>query len=517
MVIIEPRSEQKMNGTSTVESGLRKWEAINDVFFQWIENRVTTLEPGLKPEPTIKVLIFLALLDADKPCTYLEIREIFKAKNVINGVIPDNTLRTSILNLGKTLDKFNHSLELKSERGNFQLVSRPTKTTQELLTIKQQDPVMLLLDPPAINAEDIAYELVEKARLPFQALYFLEWSARWWEIFSHNESQIRVQYEVDAWERLGIKDRLLTNPNELISVVGLAPQEGLAEIELLKKILIENPQKKIHYLAVDSSRRLLRQHINLLKETLATEIRDNRIICVGVIADIFCNFHDTLNRVKRELVNRELINKECDFLPAASSMLVTYLGNFLGNYYQDQETEIFSIINSTFQNRPLEFLVGVSVMRPTPDEYTRNWDDFLLQTPKHLLENNKLLESSRASDSTNLPEFNLPPAGDNKRCPSVVPESYIVRHRIEGQIYRFYYKLEYDLNLAFDLNKGLRPLPKGTLILLYNIVKYNMKTLVNGIETCGLFKIKYDHQYHQMVDTPNGMREYAVFSAFLDK
>jgi hypothetical protein len=132
-------------------------------------------------------------------------------------------------------------------------------------------------------------------------------------------------------------------------------------------------------------------------------------------------------------------------------LLVTYLGNCLGNCYQDQETEIFSIIHSTFQNRPLEFLVGVSVMRPTPDEYTRNWDDFLLQTPKHLLDTNKLLESSRASDSKYLPEFNLPKTGENNRCPSVVPESYIVRHRIEGQIYRFYYKLEYDLNVASAL------------------------------------------------------------------
>jgi hypothetical protein len=44
-----------------------------------------------------------------------------------------------------------------------------------------------------------------------------------------------------------------------------------------------------------------------------------------------------------------------------------------------------------------------------------------------------------------------------------------------------------------------------------------MKTLVNGIETCGLFKIEYNPTYHQMVDTPNGIREYAVFSAFLER
>jgi hypothetical protein len=43
-----------------------------------------------------------------------------------------------------------------------------------------------------------------------------------------------------------------------------------------------------------------------------------------------------------------------------------------------------------------------------------------------------------------------------------------------------------------------------------------MDTLVKGIEMTGLFKVKYDPKYHQIVDTPNGKREYSVFSAYLD-
>ena len=500
------------------KSSSPKWVALYPAFNEWIENKQNLLKPGLSPEPTVKVLIFLALIDANKPCTYIQIREIFKIKKIINGVIPDNTLRTSILNLAKTLDKYNHSLELSSSRGKFQLI--PRIRSHSLLPssgLHKVEPVLLLLEPLAIKAEDLAYELVEKARLPFNALYFLEWSARWWEIFSHNESQIRVQYECDAWEKLGIKDRLLVNLYECISFVGLAPGEGLAEIELLKKILVENPEKKIHYLAVDSSQRLLRQHINLLKEALAESISKGRVIVVGVIADIFSNFHSVLTRVKDELVNKAVINHPNDFLPALSSMLITYFGNCLGNYYQDQENEIFSIMHSTFQNRPLEFLIGVSVMRDRPDEYKRNWDEFLLQTPKHLLETNKLLESLETPMNGYLREFSLPETGNSTRCPPVVPETYIVRHGIEGHIYRFYYRLAYDLALSSCVDKSLRPLPKGSLILLYNIVKYNMVSLIKGLETCGLFKIKYDPQYHQMVDTPNGKREYAVFSAFLDK
>lgn len=490
------------------------WQIIPDVFVKWMENNITILKPALNPEPTIKVLLFMALFEANKACTYSDIREIFHQKGIIKGTIPDNTLRTSMFSLSKSLDKYEHSLQLKSERGRFHLVPR---TFIDNVLTHQNDPI-LLLDSLAIRPEDIAVELVEKTRLPFHALYFLEWSARWWEIFSHNESEIRVQYEANSWEKLNIKERLFVNSNTIISFVSLAPGEGLAEIELLKKILKENSHKTIHYMAVDSSSRLLRAHIHLLKETLANDINQNRIICVGIIADIFNHLPKALKRVRTELIKKGIINKESDFIPESSSVLITYLGNCLGNYYQDQEIEIFSIIYNTFPNRPLEFLVGVSVMRDTPDIYKRNWDDFLLQTPKHLLEVHKLIESSYTPTNNTLPEFSLPPnSNDNERCPAVVPESYLVRHAIQGQIYRFYYKLAYELKLSSLLDQKTQSLPKGSLILLYNIVKYNMPSLVSGIETCGLFKIKYDHTYHQMVDTPNGKREYAIFSAYLNE
>jgi hypothetical protein len=233
-----------MNDFTSRESTVHRWEALHDVFYQWLGDNKSTLKPGLKPEPTIKVLIFLALLETQQPCTYRDIRDIFEAKGVIKGIIPDNTLRTSILNLGKTLDKSGHPLTLMAERGTFQLIPRSSKVSNPLSALQYHEPIVFLLDPPAIKAEDIAQELVEKARLPFHALYLLEWSARWWEIFSNSESQIRVQYEAGSLDTLNITKRLLNNPSECISVVGLATGEGLAEIALLKKILAENPGKK---------------------------------------------------------------------------------------------------------------------------------------------------------------------------------------------------------------------------------------------------------------------------------
>src|SRR5688572_24545391 len=103
------------------------WKPVAGAFLEWLGERENILHPGLIPEPTIKVLTFLALLDAGKACSYEDLREIFSKKKVIEGNIPDNTLRTSVLNLGKTLEKFNHKLVLKSSRGRFQLIERPQK------------------------------------------------------------------------------------------------------------------------------------------------------------------------------------------------------------------------------------------------------------------------------------------------------------------------------------------------------------------------------------------------------
>lgn len=502
--------EDVMTETST-------WEPLPEAFKRWLNNRETILEPGLAPEPTIKVLIFLALVDSEKACTYDDLREIFRKKNIIKGKVPDNTLRTSVLNLGKTLEKFGHSLELKSTRGRFQLIPRTTKNTSKTSASTHQEPVVLLL-APAIKAEQIALSLIEKALVSLPGLYFLEWSARWWETYSSKEAEIRVDYEAGAWERLGIRDRLCKNKNRLLGILGLAPGEGLAEIGLLKKILRENTTQSIHYLAIDASQRLLRDHIGLLQETFTPEIESGRLICGGVVADIFIGLRDGIDKAKQEFKNHGPIGSKLEFLPTDCSMLVTYFGNCLGNNHQDQETEFFSMVHCLFKNRPLEILAGVSVMRSTPDKYVRNWDDFLLQTPRHLLETKKLLKSNKPLHSTELSEFLLPSDNaDNERCPPVKPEHYIVRHQIEGQIYRFYYKLAFDLELANGAQHMVRPLPKGTLILLYSIIKYDMETLVNGIEKSGQFKVNYDKNYHQVIDTSNGKREYAVFSAYLEK
>ena len=72
-------NERKMDETPTLKHKQHRWEPIPDAFNQWIETRLGNLKPALLPEPTINVVIFLALITADTACTYLETRELFHA------------------------------------------------------------------------------------------------------------------------------------------------------------------------------------------------------------------------------------------------------------------------------------------------------------------------------------------------------------------------------------------------------------------------------------------------------
>ena len=402
-----------------------------------------------------------------------------------------------------------------------------------------RDRVVLLMDSPAVKPEDIARTLVLEGRLPFHALYFLEWSARWWEVHSGNEAAIRAPYEAGALEKLGIEKRLLggdgvgNGATEVLSFVGLAPAEGFGEIEMLKKLFKSDQQcsvgrapskrPKIHYLAVDSSPRLLRDHIGLIRETFAPELESGDLLCAGVVADVFTGLIDAVNDARGGFDGRKVLPSGSKFLPAVSPMLVTYLGNCLGNDAQDREHRLFSTVYGSLPNRPLELLVGVSVMRDTPDDFRRTWDGFLLLTPHHLLETTDLLHSSRPADSKEPPEFTLPKEHEEfdrskeERCPQVVPEPYHVSYDIEGQRYSFDYRLAFDLALGAGAASSQIHKPKGSLLTLYNIITYKMTTLVEGIKKGRLFrKVAYDPNYHKRVDTPNGVREYAVFSAYLE-
>ena len=500
-------------------------------FRDWLGDRAGILSPGLKVEPTIKVLSFLALHSADESCSYDDIKRIFEQHQVIKtGEVPNVSLRSALHSLGIALKESGHPLQLaRTGRGTFQLVPN----NEPMGAKRIEDERALILEHPAINATEVARQIVEDGRIPFQALYFLEWSARWWEAYSGEEAEIRAPYECSSIEKLGVLKRLFPDRRERMCFLSLAPGEGLAEIRILKELLrnshgeeAESEQIQIHYLAIDSSPRLLRDHIGLVKEAFRPELRAGNLICAGVVADIFTGIAQSVDEVRAKFSGRAkgTIPRGGKFFDESWPVLVTYLGNCLGNE-QFNEHRIFSSVYSSLLHRPLEFLVGVSIMHGEKESYKRIWDDFLLQTPRHLLDAN-LLISHQTPESKALREFELaeegmPRFGDinNRRCPEVVPRDYQPFDGIRGQVYSFEYRLEFDLSTAIE---GVKR-PATSLVTLYDIIKYDLKSLANGIRRRGIFEVEFIDEGESpdyaalIVETENGKRKYQVFSAFLSE
>ncbi|HEX8174369.1 MAG TPA: hypothetical protein VF543_04535, partial [Pyrinomonadaceae bacterium] len=328
--------------------------------------------------------------------------------------------------------------------------------------------------------------------------------------------------------RLKLNDLVANSSSSVIGVVGLATGEGLGEIELLRRILADGYM--VHYLAVDLSPVLLVAHIETIREVFDQELKEGRLLCAGVLSDVFSELDKAIAQARAKFVLDGILLREEEFMPQSCSVIATYLGNCLGNDAPDRENYIFSSISKAFpNNKPLAILLGVSVVRKVngqyePDKYTRSFDEFLLQTPHHLLNNIEILRSIKspwAQNSWN--EFTIPDEEPDefldekracklRRTPDVVPKPYCASHGIEGHIYRFYYRLDFDLEMP---RKKLR-IPEGTEISLYTIIKYNMRSLIEGIKK-RRFKVLYDENYHQRLEINDVVREYAVFVAYLSE
>jgi hypothetical protein len=143
----------------------------------------------------------------------------------------------------------------------------------------------------------------------------------------------------------------------------------------------------------------------------------------------------------------------------------------------------------------LAFLLGVAVQRiengkVIKEIYKRDFDDFLLATPKYLTHEMGILTSHRSEEDEEVPEFFIPEEEEDdekKRCPKVEAASYIgeglIRgEHIKGDIYEFFYRTRWGLSLKGDS----QVMPPGTALLLYNIIKFNLDSLIDFLETRGL-------------------------------
>ena len=460
--------------------------SFNDVrFADWVGGRGGLLLPVVDlGKPTIRSVLCLALLDRGaKAALYEDLNVLIAAKEVMragtqppSGPIPIPTMRAEINDLMRELDKIDHPYALSAERAEGK------KKKFRLIRRQQQDGGGLLrvIDPPVIDLRTVAKRLVrDGGGLPSSSLYASYRSAAVWLSFSTFHAVQKAKYEADAFQKYRLDDALRMGENNLLGVVSLACGEGLGEAELLTKLL-QNENRHIEYLAVDTSDMLLLGHARLVHEKFRKEIQSGRLMFTPVVGNIY--------ELKQHVATARRHRGET-FL-AKSPILLSYLGNCIGNDEGGEWRSFGAALDAFPDVRPIVFLVGASTMvrdhlgQPVTEEYTL--DPFLLETPRHLLYDLGLIQLVQ-EDGTVVTdpsprvhgEFVIPEGEVGKL---VQPDQYSNLHRVKGQVYRFYYELRYGLRTR----DGRHSIAKGAPMMLYSIVKYDLDTLVKFFESRGL-------------------------------
>lgn len=501
-----------------------RWSINDDAFQAWVKGHQPEFESALEAVPTLKALIFLALLDKKRPLTYEELGRIFQDKNVVSGTIPVASLRVALSELGNMLNRSEHRLSVRAFKDGQREVK--FELTPRSIGANRNNRI-LFINEPTEKSNAIAQYLMEHQSLPLYSLYYLPRPACWWITFSSKEAEERKDYEGGAWDRLKINELISSSASNVVGIVGLAIGEGLGEVELLRNAL--NSGLTVHYLAVDLSPVLLTAHIETIRDVFDNELKEGKLFCVGVLVDVFSDLENALEQARTKFLANGIFTRKDEFIPPSAPVIASFLGNCMGNDVPDRENTIFSSVAKAFpDNRPLAVLVGVSVMRqnaegePIPDKYKRDVDEFLLQTPHHLLSTIGIFTSNgqeeSSSDQPYVPEFVLPHTRVEevehiikRRSPEVEPTPYYASHGIQGHIYRFYYILDFDLEMP---SKKLS-LPAGTEIALYTVMKYEMNSLVTAIRK-RRFEVNYDPGFHKIINFGGVVREYAVFLAYLN-
>lgn len=364
----------------------------------------------------------------------------------------------------------------------------------------------LFMDFGGASPSKFAEVLVKEHKLLVNETYAFSCTSSAWLSVSNKEAEARPRYEGAAWNHLHL-NQILTSATPVVNLVGLAVGEGLGEIELLRHALDDD--HVVHYLALDLSPVLLAAHVERVREVFAEALAEGRLVCAGFLGNIFTDLERSVRASESEFISRGILSSDDQFLPTCAPLLVTYLGNCLGNDSNDREDLIFDTISSVFLSHKVSILFGISLMRSSPDKYSQSSADFFLQIPRYLTNDLQVLRSARETTNCEPEEFEICPNSKSKngRMLPVTPRSYESRG-IKGQIYDFFYRLDFDLEFPSQNLKA----EAGTKLLLYSVTKFDPEALVRFIQNLG-YALIYDPSYHERVETEFGPREYTVMLA----
>ncbi len=469
--------------------------------------------------PTLRNAVLVSLLERrGRPCGY---RELLRA--VTNLCVDENrrsskskseavtlaSLRVAVSDVSGNLEARKQLFRIKAERfgketrlslvrygGRFQVIRDKTRIIQGVL-------------PLALQPEEVSRSLLrDGATLSPACLYTAYRSAAQWLSYSSGLGHGKRDYEAAAYEGYGI-DKLF-GKSETVSVLGLAPGEGLGEIELLRKLLDSGSHSSVHYMCIDSSELLLTSHTSILRERFASEIESGKLVVAPVHGDLFC-LESQMSHAREKLGSKFL---------AEGPILVTYLGNCLGNQEFEEIGFVQRVLESFAAERLLVLLVGVSLLRWKPGAPNREpiadvyyMDAFTLETPRSLLYDQKLLLSVD-SDGNPIPdhantEFLIPFHEGNVQGELVPPEVYSTPVGVSGLVYRFRYLLKNDLCTT----DGSQKARKGTPLVLSSIIKFDFPTLVLALRNRGMTVWAPPEKYKvwQLSNGPE-QYEYGVFA-----
>src|SRR5271165_1831057 len=99
-----------------IEEQQQTWTIRSAAFRLWSEPYANLFGPGFDREPTVKSLVFLALLQQardEEPTSYQSIENIIASQKVVEGKISRPSLRVAISDLARTLDKLGHRFQLE--------------------------------------------------------------------------------------------------------------------------------------------------------------------------------------------------------------------------------------------------------------------------------------------------------------------------------------------------------------------------------------------------------------------